>query len=194
MSQIELKKSRVTDPHKIFTEATKFITQKNPTILDVGAGYLNETRYLLERGYSVTAIDINPLPEELSNFNTTKLCYIQCDFHDYDFEQSSIDFLIAIHALFFVNPQNFNTFFLKLLDSIKPNGLFVGDVLGLHDSWLLDGKRPMTFMTKENILELLRESTQTFEVISLKDREWDGIQYDGKVKHWHTIEFIVKRK
>lgn len=194
MSDKEYKNCRITNPHEIFLEAVKFLPKGQLAIVDIGAGYLNETRYLLQKGYAVTAIDKNPLPEELKDLVTPNLLYTQCDFNTYNFEPSSIDFLIALHSLFFVDPKNFDSFFIKLLESLKPNGVIVGDILGLHDSWLTAAKRPMTFITQDKIIELIKMTTVSYDIISLQDKEWNGAQYDGTLKHWHTIEFIIKRK
>jgi len=49
----------------------------------------------------------------------------------------------------------------------------------------------MVFLSKEQVLELFKES---FEIIELKEIEKDGKTGVGKMKHWHIYNVIAKKR
>ena len=73
--------------------------------------------------------------------------------------------------------------------SIAENGYFVGNFFGIRDSWSII-KGDMTFLTEEQVLELLK----SFEIIKFKEIEKDGRTGLGEMKHWHIYEVIAKKK
>jgi SAM-dependent methyltransferase len=181
--------TRIKPPHELFLKALPFVTTWE-NILDIGAGYLNETRYLLDKGHAVTAIDRNPLPEILVPKVSEKLTYVQTDFHVFIYPQSKYDFIIALFSLSFTEPEQFPQFFAELIESLAVGGVLVGNVFSSHDGWKKEGVPHITFLTKEEVLAFFDER---FEVILSEDHEWDGQQYNGELKHWHTVNFIVRR-
>ena len=48
----------------------------------------------------------------------------------------------------------------------------------------------MVFLSKEQALNLF----DNFEIIKFKELERDGKTAVGKIKHWHTYDFIAKKK
>ena len=49
----------------------------------------------------------------------------------------------------------------------------------------------MVFMSKEQVLELFKNS---FEIIEFNEVEKDGMTGLGKMKHWHIYNVIAKKK
>ena len=49
----------------------------------------------------------------------------------------------------------------------------------------------MVFLSKEQVLELFKES---FDIIEFNEVEKDGKTGLGKIKHWHTFDIIAKKK
>ena len=72
---------------------------------------------------------------------------------------------------------------------MNQDGYFVGNFLGLNDSWI-NLKPSMTFLSKEQILDLF----SNFDIISFKENEKNGKTALGKVKHWHIYDVIAKKK
>ena len=72
---------------------------------------------------------------------------------------------------------------------MKEIGYFVGNFFGLNDSWA-NIKKDMTFLSKEDVLNLLND----FEIIEFTEIEKDGKTGLGKMKHWHIYEVIAKKK
>ena len=47
----------------------------------------------------------------------------------------------------------------------------------------------MTFLTKEQVIELFKD----FEIIEFKEVEKDDFTAFGKMKHWHIFNVIAKK-
>ena len=69
------------------------------------------------------------------------------------------------------------------------DGYFVGNFFGKNDEWKIT-KEEMTFLTKEQVMELF----SNFEIIEFKEVEKDGITGLGQMKHWHVFNVIAKKK
>lgn len=75
-----------------------------------------------------------------------------------------------------------------MFKAFRKDGYFVGNFLGLNDSWA-HIKEQMVFLSKEEILKLL----QPFQILKFEEIEKDGKTGLGKIKHWHTYEIIAKK-
>lgn len=103
--------------------------------VDLGCGSGNDTAFLLEKGFEVTAIDQEEQVREIIEnrvLNKEKLNVIIDDFSK--IEISNIDLLLANYSLFFVK-DNFGKFVEKVLNSINSKGFFIGNFLGKEDTW-----------------------------------------------------------
>ena len=60
----------------------------------------------------------------------------------------------------------------------------------MRDSWV-NIKEQMVFLSKEQVLELFKDS---FEIIEFNEVEKDGKTGLGKMKHWHIYNVISKKK
>jgi tellurite methyltransferase len=60
----------------------------------------------------------------------------------------------------------------------------------VRDSWV-NIKEQMVFLSKEQVLELFKDS---FEIIEFNEVEKDGKTGLGKMKHWHIYNVIAKKK
>ena len=60
----------------------------------------------------------------------------------------------------------------------------------MRDSWV-NIKEQMVFLSKEQVLELFKDS---FEIIEFNEVEKDGKTGLGKMKHWHIYNIIAKKK
>lgn len=60
----------------------------------------------------------------------------------------------------------------------------------MRDSWV-NIKEQMVFLSKEQVLELFKDS---FEIIEFNEVEKDGKTGLGKMKHWHIYHVIAKKK
>lgn len=59
----------------------------------------------------------------------------------------------------------------------------------MRDSWV-NIKEQMVFLSKEQVLELFKDS---FEIIEFNEVEKDGKTGLGKTKHWHIYNIIARK-
>ena len=106
-----------------------------------------------------------------------------------DLKDKDVDLIVANYSLPFCNNEQINDVWRNIVNNIKTKGYFVGNFFGMNDSW--NGvESNMTFLTKEQVLDLFEE----FDVIKFKEIEKDGLTGLGNMKHWHIFNIIAKKK
>lgn len=154
--------------------------------IDLGCGVGNDTAFLLDKGFKVTAIDQEEPVNELiknKNLNEENLKIIIDDFSK--IEISNNDLLLANFSLFFVK-ENFDKFIEKLLDNINSKGFFVGNFLGKEDDW----SEIRTTVKKEKLLEYFKD----FEIVYFSEEKYYKDTANGKSKFWHVYTVIAQKK
>ena len=140
-------------PAPILIEALSYVNNKTRAI-DIGAGSLRDTRFLLQQGFDVEAFD-----KHTSIFNyakeleSDKLWVCVDEFEDYPFGEDLFDLAVAIYSLPFCSPDKFDFVFNKIKKSLVIGGVFCGQFFGLNDEWHDD--KSMAFHSKEEVDKLL---------------------------------------
>ncbi len=174
-------------PWPLLVRAVSVLPQKDRA-LDLGAGAGRDTRYLLEQGFQVTAVDRDPhAVAMLRSLQEQHLRVTQASFEEFVFE--TYDLINAHFALPFVSPRLFREVFERVERALKPGGVFVGQFFGIHDQWNTP-KNEMAFLTREQAEAVL----QNLDIIELNEEEVDGHVADGSPKHWHTFHIIARKK
>ena len=159
--------------------------------VELGCGAGRDTVYLIRNGWNVLAIDREDvetrivsklLVEELEQFE-----FFKQRFEEIELENSNL--VVANFSLPFCNKNDFKKLWAKINHSILKDGYFVGNFLGDKDEWKI-AKEKMTFLTKDQVMELFRN----FEIVEFKEVEKDGLTGLGKMKHWHIFNVIAKKK
>lgn len=182
--------ARRFDPPRPLLMRAASLAQRKDHALDAGAGALNATKYLLSAGFAqVTAIDSAPasqraaaeLPPEQVNFVLSR-------FEDFAFPADAYDLVNAEFALPFIRVENFAAVFAQLLGSVRPRGLFTGQLFGPNDSW----NKPesgMNFHARAAVEALLRG----FVLLELEEEDHPGKTKLGEDKHWHIFHIIARK-
>lgn len=179
--------TKAKPPRPLLVKAIEFVENKGKAI-DLGAGNLNDTKFLLNEGFEVIAIDKSPLmAEEAKNIPHEKLRVQTVGFEEFNFPTEEYDLATAMFALPFTSPQRFNEVFEKIRNSLKKGGIFCGQLFGDRDEWKTDTR--MTFHTEEEAKKLF----SGFEVIFFKEDEKDDKTAAGVMKHWHIFHFIIRK-
>lgn len=174
-------------PRRALVESMKFVANKDRA-LDLGAGALQDSEYLLEQGFKeVVAVDSEPSVQNKSNYNE-HLQIVISSFEDFNFPTDSFDLVNAQYSLPFTNPQHFERVLAAVKNSLKKEGVFVGQLFGNRDGWNQNGS--MTFLTKEEATNLI----ENMEVIKFSEEEKDGKTAAGEDKHWHIFNLILRKK
>jgi tellurite methyltransferase len=159
--------------------------------LDLGAGAGRDTRYLLEQGFQVTAVDAEPHSVALlATLPQDHLLVAQSTFENFAFAFATYDLISAQFALPFMPKDRFTTVFVRLKAALVPGGVFAGQFFGVHDEWNNPERaHAMTFLTRAEAEELLSD----LEVIELTEEDADGHKADGSPKHWHVFHILARR-
>jgi tellurite methyltransferase len=157
--------------------------------LDLGCGAGRNTRFLLSRGWHVTAVDAEPEAiAAVSEIKNENLTVVQSRFEEFDFGEARYDLVCAQFTLPFTPHDKFPTVWARLKMSIKPGGYFEGQFFGTRDEWNTPGS-PVNFVTREEVDRLLDGST----VVEIIEEDKEGGTATGATKHWHVFHVIAKK-
>lgn len=155
-------------PRKLLIEALQYVQAKH-TALDLGAGDLVDSKYLLDLGFKVVALDASPDSEKFSHAITSpNFTFIRSTYDTYTFPRDSYDLATAQLALPFNPPKSFTRVFNDLKKFLKTEGVFVGHFFGTRDEWNTP-QSAMTFHTKTYLEKLL----VGMEILVLREIEED---------------------
>ncbi len=180
--------TRDSPPWPLLVRAATLAPRKGRA-LDLGAGAGRDTRYLLEQGFEVTAVDADPGSAALlSALPQARLRVVQSSFEDFAFATSEpYDLISAQFALPFIPRGHFVGVFARLTAALAPGGVFAGQFFGVHDQWNTPD-RAMTFLTRAEAEALLSD----LETIELSEEDTDGHVADGSPKHWHVFHILAR--
>ncbi len=155
--------------------------------LDLGCGAGRDTRFLLDQGFMVTAVDSDPhVVALLAEFPQEHLKVVQSSFEAFQFEK--YDLVNAHYSLPFMPQAKFHLVFSSITQALRAQGIFVGQFFGEHDEWNTPGNQ-MTFLTREQAEEELRG----LHVLEFQEEDVDSHVADGSPKHWHAFHIIAQR-
>lgn len=176
-------------PHWPLVEQAMAMLDRIGHALDLGCGAGRDTRYLLEQGWQVTAVDREPESMAiLATLPQEKLTAVQSSIADFHFTPATYDLISAQFSLPFLSRPLFFGTFPRLVSAIKPGGLYVGQFFGIHDEWNTP-ERDMTFLTREEVDEVLDGLT----LLEIKEEDRPGPTALGEMKHWHVYHIMARR-
>jgi trans-aconitate methyltransferase len=159
------------------------------TAIDIGAGALNESRYLLSQGFEVTAIDSEPaVANEARTITGEKFHFKPVSYEQFSYPKHHFDLVVALYALPFIPPAYFNHVVSDVLGSVKPGGVFVGHMFGKQDEWN-DGQSQANFVSEAAAKNFFKD----FDILDWQEEKGPGQTSDGETKFWHVYHIIAKR-
>lgn len=175
-------------PRPLLLKGLKYVSRKDKA-LDIGAGGLNETKYLLDQGFQVTALDGEPSSAAAAKrMNNEKLHFYKANFEDFTFPTQEFDLAVALYTLQFTPRQHFDRVVKAVLDSIKPEGIFVGNLFGEDDEWN-NGENQVNFVNETTAKAFFRD----FNVLEWKEEKGPQYTDTGEMKYWHIYHIIAQR-
>ena len=83
----------------------------------------------------------------------------------------------------------------RLFASLKPGGIFTGQLFGLRDEWNVRGVShrngvQTVFLSTEDARHLF----DGFDMIEFVEREYDAHKEDGSLKHMHIYDIIARKQ
>lgn len=175
-------------PSPLLIEALGYLESNRKTALDLGCGAGRDTKLLLEKGFQVTAMDSEASSKKYIDRlkPSSNLTYTVSTFEDFEYQY--YDLINARYSLPFNPSESFPSVMNKILESINPDGIFVGQFFGVNDAWNVSTSN-MTFLKKQDLLTYL----SSLEIIILNEKDEDGLLANGSTKHWHVFDVIARR-
>lgn len=173
------------------------------TAMDVGCGDGRDTIPLLNRGFSVVAIDQsnegirkllsrNDLSEEMKN----RLEAITIDVLEYHWAKDQYDLIVGVTILDHLTENQINELAPKMVLSLKPHGILFLEVhtdkdpAVSHEGTVSEFSRAIKHYFSPN--ELLKLFIPSLRILRYEDRmEWD---YDHGEPHKHGFASLVGQK
>jgi cyclopropane fatty-acyl-phospholipid synthase-like methyltransferase len=96
------------------------------SVLDLGCGVgIPFDKYLVERGFQVTGIDISQKQIDLSKKNVPSARFLKGDFSEFDFGNSKFDAIMSFYAVFHIPREEHKDLFIRMKNLLKKNGIFL---------------------------------------------------------------------
>lgn len=155
-------------------------------VVELGAGVSPVIGEWLEKGWQVTAVDSDA--EAVAYIHET---FPSADVIEVSFPEMRLppcDLVCAVFSLFFTPPEGFESVWQKIEQSVKPGGLFAGQLLGVNDDWA--SQSDITSLTRGQVEELL----SNWEILMLDEVDRDGKTATGADKHWHVYHIIAQKR
>jgi trans-aconitate methyltransferase len=157
--------------------------------MDIGAGSLNSTRYLLSTGFTVHAIDTDPYTAELAaELDDPRLTMDCADVLDVPVPKRRLDLIVAIHVLHLLSRRGIDAIVPRLVDGLAEGGVLCATFVGVRDTWAATPWRA-TALGRAEMVDLMSD----LSVIRLDELEYDGVNVLGQRKHWHTLRCLLRK-
>lgn len=173
-----------SNPWPILVEAINMLQEKN-SALDLGAGAMVETRYMVESGFQrVVAVDEMQCDSFLHNEKLQHITFICKMVEDYEFPVESFDLVSALFVLPFLKKSKLPRVTEGIRGSLKEGGIFVGTFFGPED---YRARNPKISALEEK--DVIKQLLFNFDVIS-------NIEKKGKKETdelFHVFWFIARK-
>ena len=177
-----------TEPRPTLLQAASLFELPGVAV-DLGCGAGRDAIALLERGWTVHAIDGEHEAIERLRASTpvTDRLHVQVASFD-DASWPLCELVNSSFALPFCPPDAFPRMWARIVSSIRPEGRFAGQLFGERDGWAADDG--MTFHTRDEAEHLLAD----FELERFDEHEEDGKTAVGSSKHWHVFHVVARKR
>jgi len=166
----------------IVIEGTRGLTPKH--CLDLGCGIFKEAEYLVERGWTVLAVDQN---EEVRKYHRDNamhhIIFIKSLLEEFEC-QIGFELILALNVLPFCDKNKFMDVMNKIKKLLLPGGRLIINFFGLDDEYNEEGK-PFIFLNKEEVLSMFECGYKLIHFAEI---------YKTGERFQHIIELIVDKE
>lgn len=172
--------------HPLYEELAKHLPESGHA-LELGCGAGQGAEFFLDRGWTVTALDIDSraiaaTQERLAGRAGAEI--LSADITTAEFPAA--DAITAGFVLFLLEGDALANVWSRIRAALRPGGLLLVQFLGPNDDW---ASRGCVAHSGEEIDQLL----QGYEVLHHETVERDGKTAWGESKHWHVHHVIARR-
>lgn len=185
-----LSATAVRDTGPLLPSALDFVGEsgEDRLVIDFGCGGGADTRWFLERGWRVHAVDVTPEAEQLilDRVRPEAASRLTIDigtFHEVDLPPA--DLVYASFSLPFAG-SDLDAALANGLGAVKPGGAFFGNLFGHNDTWAPDPE--VASVDRDDI----DRTFAAFSEVTVQEFDEDGPYGAGDMKHWHF--YIVEAR
>ncbi len=180
------------EPRPLFAKAVAALSEgrvRPGQAIEIGFGDGTETLALLAAGWRVLAIDPTPDAAEVLRSRVPVHIADNLEIRTLPAEEADLppfDLIYSGYALSFLEPAAFRRFWAAVRERLRPGGLIVVNVFGVHDTWADDAT--MTFLDLNGVNRLVAG----LEATTIDEEDADGDSFIGP-KHWHVFDIVARR-
>lgn len=179
--------------------------------LDIGFGKGNDSIFLANKGFRVTAIDTKKSNVEnlarIVKENNLSIKTEQIDVRKFEFRPNTYEIITAMNSLFFLNGNEFKAIIENIKKSLKPGGIAIISSFTVDDSLFEKLERTVNKIDEQNFQddtgnswfflqkEELKNMFSDFEVLFYKEILAQDSGHDKWLEpHVHSIARMVAKK
>ncbi|MBR8748603.1 hypothetical protein IX317_000262 [Fusobacterium sp. DD29] len=172
------------DMKNLYSQFEKYLKYNSGEILDLGCGSGRDSKYFIEKGFKVTALDLSPkLAEKASKYIGQKV--IVGDMRDLKFDDKFIG-IWACASLLHLNEEEVLTTLEKCISALKKDGILYASFKYGNNNYEKDG-RTFTCFTEEKFTDFV--ANLKFEILAFFITE--DVRADRKNEKWFNV--IMKK-
>ena len=168
----------------------KLKLKKGMRVLDIGCGFGEFARYASKK-YGVNVVGISISKEQIKYAkNNCRGLPVEIKFLDYRSLNEKFDRIVSIEMFEAVGYKNFKTYFEIVEKCLKPQGLFVMQVIGQNSSSKVGNPWSDKYIFKNGMLPSIKQLGETTEKILIVE-DWENLStYYSKTLHEWEKNFV----
>lgn len=179
------------DTGPLLPSALEFVGESGEgrLVVDFGCGGGADTRWFLDRGWRVHAVDITPEAEQLildrvDPKHRDRLTIDIGAFHEVELPKA--DLVYASYSLPFAG-ADLDAAVANGLGAVKGDGAFYGNLFGHNDTWATD---PLVASVDRDYIE---RAFSDFSEVHVDEVDEEGPYGGGDLKNWHFYVVAARR-
>jgi hypothetical protein len=176
-------------PNSLVVRALDNYVCERSLALDLGAGNLRDSKYLLSQGFKrVIAVDSS---DEALAFQVPGIELHISPIQSFVPEHNTLNLALSCNTLFFLSTRDIKTVITNVQNGLHLNGIFVCNVLGEEDGWIAENK-PVSWFTPESFKGLFDD----MEILWVNESKHLGAACRNgtrQSKFWHQLSIAVRK-
>jgi SAM-dependent methyltransferase len=156
--------------------------------IELGCGAGQGAEFFLDRGWTVTAIDLDPRAIDATSdrlMGRDGIDVLTADIAAIDFPRASA--IAAGFVIFLLSAEQFEIVWSKIGEALRPGGVLLVQFLGPKDDWASQGCLSHSDAEIEDLLS-------DYEVLHFESVERNGKTAWGESKHWDVRHIIARKR
>jgi tellurite methyltransferase len=179
----------IRPPNTLLVQAVTSRRFSGNNALDLGCGSGRDTIFLLKNGFNVTAVDAADSVEAyFVDLPRDQVTFVASRLERFMYVAGEFDLVNAQYVLPYVPRDVFSDVLAAIKSSLRPGGIFVGQLFGDRLVWNVPGTL-MTLHNSEEVIALFAG----MELEYLLEIERPGITANGAPVYWHRFDVIARR-